>query len=165
MQTTTLDPERQKQAKQYARIRRRLFVLDVAFGAVYILLWLLLGWSLRLREWITAFTTNDWLVIALYVLIFGGVYSIVTLPLGYYSGFVLPHRFGQSNQSLKDWIIDQIKSLAISAPIGLIMLELLYLALRFTGDSWWLWATGGMLVFSVLLSNLAPILIMPLIYK
>jgi STE24 endopeptidase len=47
----------------------------------------------------------------------------------------------------------------------LILLELLYLALRLTGDLWWLWAAGGLLVFNVLLVNLAPILIMPLFNK
>jgi STE24 endopeptidase len=47
----------------------------------------------------------------------------------------------------------------------LILLELLYLALRATGDLWWLWAAAGMLLFTVLLSNLAPILIMPLFNK
>ncbi|NJN79676.1 MAG: M48 family metallopeptidase [Anaerolineales bacterium] len=105
------------------------------------------------------------MLVALYIAIFGGIYSILNLPLGYYSGFILPHRFGQSNQSLKDWIVDQVKGLAIGAPIGLILLELLYLALRLTGDAWWLWAAGGMLLFSVIISNLAPILIMPLFNK
>jgi STE24 endopeptidase len=47
----------------------------------------------------------------------------------------------------------------------LILLELLYLALRATGNLWWLWAAGGLLVFNVLLSNLAPILIMPIFNK
>jgi STE24 endopeptidase len=42
---------------------------------------------------------------------------------------------------------------------------LLYLALRATGNLWWLWAAGGLLVFNVLLINLAPILIMPLFNK
>ena len=55
--------------------------------------------------------------------------------------------------------------MAIGAPLGLLLLELLYLALRLTGDLWWLWAAGGMLLFTVLLSNLAPILIMPLFNK
>jgi STE24 endopeptidase len=162
---TTLDPERQKQAKEYARIRRRLWLVDTVFGAVYTLAWLSLGWAISLRDWLMTFTTNPWLLVALFVAVFGGIYSIVNLPLGYYSGFVLPHRFGQSNQTLKDWIIDQIKGLAIGAPLGLILLELLYLALRLTGDLWWLWAAVGMLIFTVLLSNLAPILIMPLFNK
>jgi Zn-dependent protease with chaperone function len=162
---TTLDPERQKQAKQYARIRRRLWLVDTIFGALYALAWLFLGWAIALRNWLLTVTTNEWLLIALFVAIFGGIYSLINLPLGYYSGFVLPHRFGQSNQSFKDWVIDQIKGMAVGAPIGLLLLELLYLALRVTGDMWWLWAAGGMLIFTVLLSNLAPILIMPLFNK
>ena len=162
---TTLDPERQKQAKEYARIRRRLWLVDTIFSAIYALLWLLLGWSTSIRDWLTSFTTNQWILVALFVAIFGGIYSLINLPLSYYSGFVLPHRFGQSNQTLKDWVIDQIKGLAVGAPLGLILLELLYLALRATGSLWWLWAAIGMLIFTVLLSNLAPILIMPLFNK
>src|SRR5215216_28591 len=162
---TTLDPERQKQAKQYARIRRRLWLVDTIFSALYALAWLFFGWSIALRNWLLTFTTNQWLLVALFVAIFGGIYALINLPLGYYNGFALPHRFGQSNQSLKDWVMDQLKGLAIGAPIGLLLLELLYRALRVTGDLWWLWAAGGMLIFTVLLSNLAPILIMPLFNK
>lgn len=165
---TMLDPEKQKLAKQYARIRRRLWLADMAFNAIYALAWLFLGWSISLRTWLTdhfSLFTNPWLLVPAFVAVFGGVYFLVNLPLGYYSGFVLPHRFGQSNQTLKDWIVDQAKGLAIGTPISLILLELLYLALRVAGEMWWLWAAGGMLVFSVLLSNLAPILIMPLFNK
>ena len=170
---TTLDPEKQKQAKEYARIRRRLWLVDTTSSAVYALLWLFLGWADALRTWLKTLITgnwslttgSEWLLVALFVAVFGGVYSVINLPLGYYSGFVLPHRFGQSNQTLKDWIIDQLKGLAIGAPLGLLLLELLYLALRATGDLWWLWAAGGMLAFTVLLSNLAPVLIMPLFNK
>src|SRR6185436_12037237 len=162
---TVIDPERQKQAKEYARIRRRLWLVDTIFSAVYALLWLFLGWAGALRDWLMTSTQNQSLLVALFVAVFGGIYSIINLPLAYYSGFVLPHRFGQSNQSFKDWVIDQIKGLAVGAPIGLLLLELLYLALRVTGDLWWLWAAAGMLIFTVLLSNLAPILIMPLFNK
>jgi STE24 endopeptidase len=162
---TTLDPERQKQAKQYARIRRRLWLVDTIFGAIYALAWLFFGWADALRDWLSTFTSNEWLLVALFVGIFGGIYSVVNLPLGYYSGFVLPHRFGQSNQTFKDWMIDQLKGLAIGAPLSLILLELLYLALRVTGDLWWLWAAAGMLIFTVLLSNLAPILVAPIFNK
>ena len=162
---TVLDPERQKQAKEYARIRRRLWLVDTIFSAVYAILWLFLGWATALRDWLTTFTNNQWVLVGLFVVIFGGVYSIINLPLGYYSGFVLPHRFGQSNQTFRDWVIDQIKGLAIGAPLGLLLLELLYLALRVTGSLWWLWAAVGMLIFTVLLSNLAPVLIAPLFNK
>ncbi len=162
---TTLDPERQRLAKQYARIRRRLWLVDNAFSAVYALAWLFLGWAVALRERLTTLTTNEWLLVPAFVAVFGGISFLVNLPLSFYSGFILPHRFGQSNQTLKDWIVDRLKGMAVGAPLGLLLLELLYLALRATGDLWWLWAAGGMLVFTVLLSNLAPILIAPLFNK
>jgi STE24 endopeptidase len=160
-----LDPEKQAQAKRYARIRRRLWLVDTLLTAIYLFLWLFAGWSNALVAWIKTFTTNDWLLVLVYAVIFGGIVSLLELPLGYYSGYVLPHRFGQSNQDLRGWIIDQVKGLAISAPLGLLFLELVYLALRLTGGWWWAWTAAGMLVFSVLLSNLAPILIMPLFNK
>jgi len=163
--TTTLDPERQKQAKQYARIRRRLWLVDTVFSALYALAWLFFGWAIALREWLNQFTNNEWILVPLFVAVFGGIYTIINLPLSYYSGFVLPHRFGQSNQTFKDWVIDLLKGLAVGAPIGLILLELLYLALRVTGGLWWLWAAIGLLLFNVLLTNLAPVLIMPLFNK
>jgi STE24 endopeptidase len=165
---TAIDPERQKQAKQYARLTRRLWLVDAAFSTVYALAWLFFGWTIALRDWLTGhwpLFTNPWFLVPAFVFVFGGIAFLLDLPLSYFSGFVLPHRFGQSTQSLKDWIMDQVKGLAIGAPIGLILLELLYLALRAVGDLWWLWAAGGLLVFSVLFSNLAPILIMPLFNK
>jgi STE24 endopeptidase len=165
---TTLDPERQKKAKVYARISRRLWLVNTALSAIYTLAWLLLGWSISLRSWLTErgpVFTNPWFLVPAFVFIFGGIYFILDLPLSYYSGFSLPHRFDQSTQTLKDWILDQVKGMLVGAPIGLILLELLYLALRATGDLWWLWAVGGLLVFNVLLSNLAPVLIMPIFNK
>jgi len=122
-----IDHEKQKQARQYARIRRRLWLLDTCFSALYLLAWLFLGWSISLREWLIARTANEWVLVALYVLIFGGVYSILNLPLGYYSGFMLPHRFEQSNQSFKDWFVDQLKGLAIGVPQLLIILVIVAL--------------------------------------
>lgn len=162
---TTLDPERQKQAKQYARIRRRLWLVGNAISAVYALAWLFLGWAVSLREWLTTLMTNEWMLVAAFVIIFGGISYLIKLPIAYYSGFLLPHRFDESTQTLKGWIVDQLKELAVRTPLILLLLELLYLSLRLTGDLWWLWAAGGLLVFNVLFVNLAPILILPLFNK
>ncbi len=162
---TTLDLEKQKQAKEYARIKRRFWFVDQALNFAYLGAWLAAGWSLALRTWLGDSISNQWLLLPVFVLIFGGIYALITLPIGYYTGFVLPHRFGQSNQLLKDWLIDELKGLVIILPIGLLLLELLYLALYAAGSLWWLWAAIGLLVFQVLMVNLAPILIMPIFNK
>ena len=161
----TLDPQRQEQAKRYARIRRRLWLVETLLGVAYLLVWLFLGWSKTLTAWLKTFTTSEWLLVLGFAVVFGGISALLELPLSYYAGFVLPHRFGQSNQTLRGWVADQLKNLAISAPLGLLLLELVYLALRLTGGWWWVWTAAGMLVFTVLISNLAPILIMPLFNK
>ncbi len=162
---STLDPERQKLAKEYARIRRRYLLLDLTLGAVLLLAWLLLGWSALLRDWILGWTRNPWLAILVYGGIFGGIFTILDLPLSYYTGYILPHRYKQSNQNLKGWIADLIKNLLISSVIGGALIEIIYLVLRTAPENWWLWTGGILLLFNVLLANLAPILLFPIFYK
>lgn len=91
---------------------------------------------------------TDWLLPPLFALVFGGIIAVLMSPLAYYSGFVLPHRYGMSNQILKDWIIDRIKGMLVAAPIGLIVLEVIYVFLRAFPETWWLWVAGFLLVFN-----------------
>jgi STE24 endopeptidase len=163
--TTVIDPEKQKQAKDYARIRRQLWLVETVLEAVYLLVWLFSGWGRGLTAWMKTYTSNEWLLVLGFVVIFGSIAFVLDLPLEYYSGFVLPQRFDQSNQNLKGWVGDQLKGLLLGVPLGLVLVELVYLALRTSGNWWWLWTAAGMLVFTVLLANLAPILIMPLFNK
>ena len=160
-----IDPERQKQAKIYARTSRRLMVVGLVVGAAYLLAWLVFGWSAALKSTLLRWTANEWLLVALFTLVFGGIYALIELPLSYYEGFVLPHRFGLSNQTLGGWISDQVKGGLVGGVLGLVVLEVIYAVLRLAPDTWWLWAAGLLLLFSVVLANLAPVLLMPIFYK
>lgn len=162
---TEIDPQRQEKAKEYARIKRRMWLVDMAVSLLYALLWLVTGWSTGLRDWLLSFTENPYLLVALYAVIFGGIYYVLNLPLSYLAEFVYPHRYDLSTQSLKDWLLDQVKGLGVGAILGLILIQVIYLILRVTGDAWWLWLSGAMLLFSVVLVNLAPVLIMPIFNK
>ena len=161
----TLDPERQKQARHYARLRRWLWLLDTLFKAAYFLAWLFFGWALALRIWLSRLIIGDWLVVTCFAAVFGGIYYLFDLPLSYYVGFILPHRFGLSTQTLRGWMSDQFKGLLIGVPLGLFVLELVYTFLRAFPSAWWLWAAVGLVIVNVLLANLAPVLIMPLFNK
>ena len=165
MEQTTLDPERQKKAKEYARIHRRLFIVELAWSGLYALLWLVAGWAVGLKAALLGLHANLWLVIAAFAVIYAGIDMLLSLPLSYYSEFVLPHRYELSNETTKSWIIDNLKALLISVPIGLIVIEVIYAVLRRFPDTWWLWAAGFMLLFTVLLANLSPVLIDPIFNK
>ena len=165
MSVATLDPEKQEQAKEYARIRRRLMLGDLALGGIYALLWLVTGWSIDLRNYLLGLTTNDWLLVAGFILVFGGIYFLIDLPLGYYSSYILPHRYGLSTQTPKGWIGDQVKGVLVGGVLGLLVIEIIYYVLRISPNLWWLWAGLILLFFNVILANLAPVLLMPLFYK
>lgn len=161
----TLDLERQEQAKIYARMRRRLLLLELLLGAFYAIAWLVFGWSNLLKKALLGITTNDWLLVAGFGAVLGGMYFIFTIPLSYYSGYILPHRFGLSTQTIKAWVSDQVKGVVLGAVLGGILLEVIYAVLRAAPDTWWLWAAGIMLLFNVILANLAPVLLFPIFYK
>ena len=161
----TIDPARQQQAKEYARLRRRLFFVELGVDGVVTLAWLVFGWAAALKAGLLGLTTNEWLLVPAFAIVFFLSFQIIELPLGYYSEFVLPHRFDQSTQTLAGWIKDQLLSTALIGIIGLPVLEVLYWLLRVTGPAWWLWAAAGYVVFVVLISGLAPVVIMPLFNK
>jgi STE24 endopeptidase len=161
----TLDAERQEQARQYARLRRRFMLLSLGLSGGYALAWLVFGWSKALGVALGQLTDNPWLLVAAFGAVFGGIYYLLDLPLSYYTGFVLPHRFQLSTQTLRGWISDQLKLLALGGLIGGLLLELLYLTLRTYPTRWWLWMAGILLFFNLLLAHLAPVLIAPLFHK
>jgi STE24 endopeptidase len=165
MSEVVLDAERQKKAKQYARIERKLFFADLAIGGVYVIAWLIFGWSIAVKNALSAISTADWFLVAGISLVFVAILYLIDLPLSYYSGFVLPHRFELSTQTLGGWISDQIKEIVIGGVFGFIVIEVIYAVLRAAPQTWWLWAAAILLLFTVVLANLSPILIMPLFYK
>lgn len=165
MSEISLDPAKQEKAKEYAGLRRRLMLLNLAISGLYVLIWLLSGWSIALRDSLLEFTTNDWLLVAGFLLVFGGIYFLIDLPLSYYSGFILPHRYDLSTQTLRGWILDQVKGVLIGGALGLLVIEVIYYILRLSPDLWWLWVGLILLFFNVILSNLAPVLLMPVFFK
>jgi STE24 endopeptidase len=163
--TKELDPEKQKRAKEYAHINRRLMVLDLVITGIYMLAWLFFGWSEALKIWLVRFTTNDWLLVFLYVVVIGGILFLINTPLSYYQGYTLPHRYDLSTQKINGWILDQLKEILVGGVVGMIVLEIIYGILRAFPTLWWLWAAVILLVFNVILANLAPIVLMPLFNK
>lgn len=163
--TVVLDETRQAKAREYARTSRRLFVVDLALSGLYVLIWLLAGLAPWWRDQVHSLTTNPWLAVPLFALGFGLLLGLIGAPLSYYSGFVLPHRYGLSTQTPGAWLWDRAKGALLGGVLGGVILEVMYWLLRVAPQSWWLWTAGVMLLFTVVLGLLAPVLIFPLFYK
>lgn len=160
-----IDVERQKQAKEYARIRHRLFAVSLVVSTVAIVIVLVSGLSVWLRNVVLAVSSEPLIAAFLYFVVALLAYGILLAPLTYYSGFVLPHRFGLSTQSVRAWLGDLIKGGLLALVLGGLVVEVIYLLLRVLPQWWWFIASLFMLVFTVLLANLAPVLIFPIFIK
>jgi STE24 endopeptidase len=162
MSEQALDSQRQEKAREYAGITRRLFFVDLALGAVFLLVLLFSGLSSGLRNLLDFPQSAR---VALYFLIVVVSYGIVSTPLGFYSGFVLPHRYGLSCQSLRSWLADAAKGGILALALGTGLVVVIYLCLQEFPQTWWLLAFAFVVLVSVILTNLAPVLILPLFFK
>lgn len=98
-------------------------------------------------------------------LVLGISLELLGFPLEFWSGFVLEHRFGLSNQSLRAWLWRHLKGALVGGALGLACLYGLYALLWLTGPWWWLCATAGWLLLTLVLGRLLPVVVLPLFYK
>ena len=165
-----LDSERQKKAKEYARIRRRLSFVSMGIGVVGVLIFLFTNLGIWLRDQLQTLSWQPiagwfpWQILVYFLILILG-YEIITAPIGYYSGFILPHRYGLSTMTLKGWLGDLFKGLVLGLVLESLAIELVYVLLASQPETWWLWVALVLLFFSVVMANLAPVLILPLFYK
>ncbi len=108
--------------------------------------------------------TNIWLGAVLFVVFFLLITTIVGLPISFYSGYILEHRYDLSNQDVPGWAKDQLKSLALS----LLLATPLIVGVFYLGDTfpdWW-WLYAGIIYFAILgiLSNISHLIFLPLFY-
>jgi STE24 endopeptidase len=100
------------------------------------------------------------LIVLFYILI-----ELILLPLSYYRGYVVEHRFGLSNQTISMWFMDYLKENIISLIITYLAMTGIYALMVYMPGHWWIVSSVVLAVFIIILSYLYPILIDPLFYN
>jgi len=166
-----LDPKRQAEAREYAAIRRRWMVAELALGVVYLVVWLGTGWSVAVRAWLQSALSSAWpgaetwwLVVLGQAVALGVPWFILTLPISFHTGFRLPHRYGQSTQTLRGWIADGVKGLAVAGALGAPLLVGFFGLIQWAPGTWWIWTTALYTLVTAVMAALAPVIILPLFY-
>lgn len=91
------------------------------------------------------------------------IYGLAGFPFSV-AGWQVERRFGLSKQKFGSWMADQLKGMALGLILGTVILSALHFIVMKGGASWWAWAGLFFFAFSVLLAQLAPLLI-PLFFK
>jgi STE24 endopeptidase len=157
-----LDPERQQKAREYAKTRRYLTYADLAIAGILLLLLVFGGLSVKLTG------SLDLPVVpaaVIYFIILIAAYGVLSAPLSYYRGFVLPRRYGLSNQSLTGWLSELLKAGILALALGAGIVAASYWFITIVPQVWWLLAWGFVVLVSLILSILAPVVIVPIFFK
>ncbi|OAI48150.1 hypothetical protein AYO44_07775 [Planctomycetaceae bacterium SCGC AG-212-F19] len=168
--TESLSPSTELEAaspevKRYARLKQYAAFASIGIGVVFVLVAALVVGP-RLEPVLRLIAgDNVWLRLIAVAVIYGVALELLTLPLDFWSGFVLEHRYQLSNQTFFAWLWKRIKGYLIGGPFALALLMGLYALLWFTGAWWWLNATVGLLLVTLVMGRIVPVLILPLFYK
>ncbi len=151
-------------AKQYSRTKLLLGIASSLSSFVIVLVILASGVSREASDWASSVSANDNVALLLFLLAIVVIESIVTLPLGFYSGYVIEHKYNLSNQTPGKWGWEKLKGLLVGGPLVAILALVLWYCLKAYGNAWWLPVSIVLTFFSIVLARIAPTFIMPLFY-
>lgn len=166
--TESMSVAERSEARKYGKISLACTLADLAIDIVYLGV-MALVLAVPIDNWLAGF---EWLagpqsmtrLVVLFVVVVS-LHILVSLPLSFYSGYVVEHRFGLSRQSLGRWVKNYLKRMSLTVLLGIAMYGGLFWMIWHTGSYWWLIAAAVFFVVSIVLGQLAPVLIVPLFYK
>ena len=151
-------------ARRYHRWQFWLSIVGLVLAVAYLLALIVTGAAVMLRDWLSSWSARWWVELPLALIVLGGGYRVVSLPLRWLGGFWLPRRFGLLHQPFHRWLWDAAKATALGGILGLLAATIGYGFLRVT-PWWWLWSAGIFLAGSAVLTWIAPIWLAPLFYR
>jgi STE24 endopeptidase len=154
-----------QKAADYTVAKTKLGLAGLLFSSVVLIGFTLMGGL----QWLAAtllpmFGPGIKYQIAL-IVAFGAISGLLDLPFDYYRQFVLEQRFGFNKMTLKLWLADMLKGVAIGAIIGLPLIWVVLVLMDKTGFWWWLYAWLVWSGFQLLMMVIFPTVIAPLFNK
>ena len=165
---TTVPLAAHQRAADYTVAKARFGLLGTAFGAAVLVGWTLLGGLDGLNALLRDALQPRWgdfayqlTLLAAFALIGG----LLELPFDLYGTFRIEQRFGFNRMTLRLFLLDMLKGVAIGTVIGLPIAALMLWIMGSTGRWWWLWAWGAWMAFNLAALVLYPTVIAPLFNK
>ena len=153
------------EARRYNRVKRWLEVSDLIVGFVLLLGLVLTHGSVSLRDFAYVAARQYYsIAVFMFVLFLLLLSKLLSLPLDYY-GFRLEHEYQLSNQKLGSWLWDELKGWLVGLVLITLLVEVLYATIRAFPDHWWIIVWAVFVGFTMLLAQLAPIVLFPIFYR
>lgn len=158
-------PPPTEKAVRYHRSGNVLWIVSTLWGLLIPALFLFTGLSARIRDFARRVGKKWFFTLAIYLVVFGMLAWLATLPLAYYSEFARQHQYGLSNQSFGKWFGDALKALALGLVFTPLVLWVPYLLIRKSPRRWWLYSALATIPLIVFVIWASPVFVDPLFNK
>ncbi|MBU3735246.1 MAG: M48 family metallopeptidase [Candidatus Planktophila sp.] len=150
---------------EYGTAKYKVELFTSVASTVVMLSAIILGWFAWLDQQIRDRFDNELLITVIFVGVLIVISMLGSLPVGYYSTFVIEEKFGFNKTTKKLFISDAIKGLALSLIVGLPLLALIALVYQELQSSFWL--VGWLLVsaFSLFMFIFGTRIFLPMFNK
>lgn len=159
-----MDQEKLDKAREYLRVNARFGILQDTVSLVVLLVFWAAGGFGWLDGVARSFSGNEVVagLIFLSALFLGQ--SVIALPFSVYDTFVIEQKFEFNRVTPGTFIKDRLIGLLLAAVLGLPLAAAILWIFGNVANAW-LWAWGLVTVFQLVVTYLAPTLIMPLFNK
>ncbi len=163
-----MTPEQLAEVRRYNRVDLMCTLADRAVDFAYLAVFAFLL-AAPLDAWLKA--AGGWWTQCVYaravafLLVMMAGHILVSMPLSFYSGYVVEKRFGMSTLTPRRWLKRYAGRMALATVLNVLLLTGVFFLMRFCGAWWWPVAALTFFFFSMILGVLLPVAILPLFYK
>ena len=159
------DKKRYLKAKDYKNARGKVSLISSSLSIILTLAILLSGFYGFISDYIYEKYPSTFLHSGFFFLFFYLINLLVSIPISYYSTFVIEEKFGFNKTSRKTFILDLIKGLFISIIIGGVLLAAALFIYDYFNDGFWIYLWIGLSAFTLFISMFYTTLIVPVFNK
>lgn len=160
-----LHPKLRTKAIRYSQTRYAIYFGGVALSLA------ILGflWLVKFGPWLgrvsARLSKRLFIQCVIFVPIFWAVVSIIQLPLDYYSGFTVEHRFDLSAESWSSWMADWGKTFGIGLIVMILVVWVFYRIVRRSPKRWWFWFWLVLIPPALFVMFIEPYIVEPLYFE
>lgn len=154
-----------EKAIDYQHKKVAVWVTRIILSMIIPALFIFTRFSCIIRDRIQNRNRMFLITVILYFVAYYTIDTLISLPLDYYSSYILKHSYGLSNQTLGKWFGDFLKNFIISLISGGMFIWIPYLLIKKSPSHWWLYL--GMLLIPVMffVTLISPVYIDPIFNK
>ena len=159
------DKKKYLKARDYKKSRGKVSLISSILSTTLTLLILSTGIYGYVSDYIYEIYNSSFIHSAIFFLFFYFINMIISLPISFYSTFVIEEKFGFNKTTLKTFFVDIIKGTLMSVIIGGLLLGAALFIYDNFSDGFWIWLWLGLSSFTIFMSMFYTTLIVPIFNK